>query len=53
MISADDGTSICNPENLLLDEAEFIVVEPNLSVAQKSLATAFLTYILCILVAWA
>jgi hypothetical protein len=26
MIRADDGTSICDPENLLLDEAEFNVV---------------------------
>ena len=26
MIRADDGTSICDPENLLLDEAEFIIV---------------------------
>jgi hypothetical protein len=24
MIRADDGTSICDPENLLLDQAEFI-----------------------------
>jgi hypothetical protein len=26
MIGADDGTSVCDPENLLLDEAEFFVV---------------------------
>ncbi len=26
MIGADDGTSVCDPENLLLYEAEFIVV---------------------------
>ena len=26
MIRADDGTSICDPENLLLDKAEFFVV---------------------------
>jgi hypothetical protein len=27
MIGADDGTSVCDPKNLLLEEAEFFVVE--------------------------